>query len=143
DGRRALDAEREHVLAELREMREILGLLARRQDDRLAGDAGSGKAGAKTLEMKRRHMLVGDDDDAFLPHRRRDERAGLREQLSADDDVVAARAEGEGQALRAAHDAFRAGSVATSPWDASAAMTRSTVVSGGPSMLSTVTSASA
>ncbi len=139
DRRRALDAQRQDVLAQPREMREVLGRLARRQDHRLMRNVRARKARGEAREMQLRHMFVGDDDRAPLTDHRRDQRARLVEEPTADDDVVAAPVERDGDTLR------RHGTVSfpVARCAASAAMTRSTVASGGPSMLSTVRSASA
>ena len=103
------------------------------------GDRGGGEPRLEALQMQRGYILVGHQHDPVLAQHRTHQRAGLLQQARTDDDVVAARAERDAQALRAAHVA----SATTPRWLASVAMTASSVASGGPSMVSTVMSASA
>ena len=68
-------------------------------------DAGARRARPRAArDGAPRDVCVGDDDDAVLAQHRPHQRAGLLEQARADDDVVAARAELDAQALVRAHD---------------------------------------
>ena len=89
--------------------------------------------------MEAGNILVRNHHDAVLAQHRPHQRASLLQQTGADDDVVAAGAELDAQPRGLAHDA----TASTPRCAASAAMTRSSVVSGGPSSVSTVMSASA
>ena len=87
--------------------------------------------------MQARDRGVGDDEDAALRQQRRAERARPLEEAAPDMEVVGPRAKVDAQELGIAH----AGALL---WRAaSAAMTRSTVLSAGESSLSTTRSASA
>ena len=146
--RAALDARRQQLVDHLFQLFEALGLLARRQDDGVAVDTRRGKGARQARQVQLGHRAVGQHHGARLPEHGLQVPAGVREQAAADQDVVAARAKLEAQTIRFDHCAARsaANSAAVAlrrMCAASAPMTRSRVASGGPSMLSTVMSASA
>jgi hypothetical protein len=84
-------------------MGEILAFLAGRQDDRVMGDAGGVEPLLERGEMQGGDVAVGDDDGALLRHQRRHQRAGAGDQPAADEDVVAAPGEGDGDGFEVAH----------------------------------------
>ena len=137
DQRAAFRAQVEQAVEQAAELVPVLGRLARRQLDAMGGDARGGEAGFQARGVQARDRRVGDDEDAALGQERRAELARALEKAAADMDVVGPRAEVDAQELGVAHAwALR--------WRAaSAAMTRSTVLSAGESSLSTTRSASA
>ena len=65
---------------ELGQMREILGLLARRQDDGLGGDARALQARLEQRQIVPADALVGHDEDAPLGQQGADMPSGLGDQ---------------------------------------------------------------
>ena len=147
----ALDTRREHRVADLLEMREALGALARRHDDR---------RGAETLqrglgggEMMLRHRRVGHDQGFRARTEPGDTFAEAGQQPAADHDVIGALAKpdihldrlgrldccgGRHEALPPGFDAATMRGCAHKP-----AMISSTIASCATSRDSTVMSASA
>ncbi len=124
---------------------EILGVLAGRQGDRVIPDPGRIEA-ACGRQVMRRDGLVSHDDRLLPPHQRAISPPALVMEAGADEDVVAALGEADGEALGLTHWAAAPGSgrrPRRAGSSASAAMVRVTVASGGPSPLSMVKSASA
>ena len=88
---------------ELGQMGEILGLLARRQNDGLGGDAGALQARLEQRQIMPADALVGHDEDAPLSQQGADMPSGLGDQPRSDQDIVAARAELDPQSTVVVH----------------------------------------
>ena len=101
--RAALDADRQNVLGEPPEMREVLGFLAGRQQHRLVRDPGCGEAVPERREVMAGDILVGDDDGLAAAQQRRELIPGSLQQLRADQNVVAAGAQLDPQFLDRFH----------------------------------------
>ena len=126
------------------EMGEILGRLARRQDDRRAVPAGGREGVRQGRQVQPGDGLVRDHDQPAPGQDRGDPCRRLGQETLADQDLVGPRPQGDGQAFDPAHASASSagmGSFAAVARPRSAARTRSTVTSGGPSKLSTIRSA--
>ena len=86
----------EHVARQLLQKGEILGVLARRQDHGLMGDAGAFERGLQARQMQRRDMFIRHHGHAFLAQERGDVLAGRIEQTAASFDDIAAFAQRNG-----------------------------------------------
>ena len=126
-------------------MIEILGLLARRQQDRVVCDPCVGQAVTQRGEAMPGDRLVGDDHGLPAAQQRQDLAAGIFDQSRPDENLIGSVAELDPQPLNlGTHSGCSAsGGTAASGQHASAAIARVTVNSGDPSPLSMITSASA
>lgn len=100
-------------------MDEVLGAFAGRHHLGVVRDLGAVKRGSQRRQMKPGDGRVGDDDDAPLRQHRQHVRSGVTEQPGADQDLVAAVAERDGQPFDrtvsvAAHGTAAAGSATCS-----------------------------
>jgi hypothetical protein len=140
----ALDPGQQQAAAEVGEVGEVLARLAGRQHEGLVGDAGLVEGALQRLEVQLGDGLVGDDHRPRRRDQRRDPLPGARDQLLADNDLVAALAQRDGQ-RRLASSAVLAHPAAASSRRCAvrASSTRCTVTSGGASTLSTTMSAMA
>ncbi len=113
----------------------------------MAVDAGGAEGARQARQVQVGDGAVREHDDARLFQHGLQMPPGIRQQAAPDQDVVAARAQLDPQAVRLDHCAARSASASAVALRricaASAPITRSSVTSGGPSTLSTVMSASA
>ncbi len=93
------DAGSQQFVADIGKLREGLGSLARRHDDRMRSDARGGQRVLQGSQVGLRDVAVGDDGGHRPPQQGADDAAGTGQQAFADDDVVAAVAECDSHGL--------------------------------------------
>ena len=140
DGGRALHARGEQRLDQAAERLPRLACLARRNDAFKDREPRRLQARAQRRQIERRDVVVGHHRRAAPGENRREQFPRPRDKAGADDDVVAAPAQGDAHTAPGAHCAARAAPAARAR---SAAATFSTVASMGRSAAVTVMSASA